>query len=69
MKGLDRSFCLVFLQEGEPGIDHDDPKDCPPQRGHAFTRSHEVRGKRERGSNPQQDGEEVGEMMQESAEK
>ncbi len=64
---LDSSFRFVFLQKGKNRIDDDDAQDGPAQGGHALARLHEVGGKGETGGDPQQDGEEVGELASKSA--
>ena len=66
MERLHGALGFVFLEKGKDGIDDDDPEDGPSQRGHALAGFHEVGGEREAGSDPEQQGEKMGEVADES---
>jgi hypothetical protein len=65
MEGMHRALRFVFLKEGKDGVDKDHTEDRPAKGGHPFAGLHEFCGEREGGSHPEQNGKEVGELVEE----
>ena len=67
MEGMHGSFRFIFLKEGKDGVDDDYTEDCPAERGHSFARLHEVCRERQGDGDPEQQGQEVSELVEESS--
>ena len=67
MEGMHGSFRFIFLKEGKDGVDDDYTEDRPAKRGHAFARLHEVCRERQGDGDPEQHGEKVSELVEESS--
>jgi hypothetical protein len=66
MKGMHCALRLIFLKEGKDGVDDYHTENRPAERGHPFAGLHEFCRERQTGGDPEQHGQEVGELMQES---
>jgi hypothetical protein len=65
MEGMHRSLRFIFLKEGKDGVDHDHTEDRPAERGHTFAGLHEFCRESQGDGDPEQNGQEMGELMEE----
>jgi hypothetical protein len=67
MESMYGSFRFIFLKEGKDGVDDDHTEDRPAERGHPFAWLHEFCRESQAGGDPEQDGQEVSELVEESS--
>ena len=67
MEGVDCALGFIFLKEGKNGVDADHTEDRPAEGEHPFARFHEFCHECQTGGDPEQYGQEVGELAEETS--
>ena len=65
MEGMHCALRFILLKEGKDGVDDDHTEDRPAERGHTFAGLHEFCRESQGDGDPEQNGQEMGELMEE----
>jgi hypothetical protein len=65
MEGMHRALRFIFLKEGKDGVDDDHTENRPAERGHTFAGLHEFCRESQSSGDPEQNVQEVGELVEE----